>query len=153
PELLLRNEALRAMSAIVRSDRGKPRAAELAIRLRDLWTTGDDAIREDVAVAWALSPVFENGGKDALRVEIASGHGPGAIAAAGVGLRPSAAQPARPHPSAFDDVDLPTSASALLARTIVEGSRRDRLHALAVARPTGQLLVAIRTAAQDEDAD
>ena len=45
---------------------------------------GPFAIKEDVAVAWALSPVFESGGREALRVEIASGKGPGAIAAAGV---------------------------------------------------------------------
>ena len=87
PELLLRNEALRAMSQILRSDVAKPRAAEHVNRLRDLWNGGDDAVREDVAIAWALSPVFENGGREALRVELASGKGPGALAAAGVVVR------------------------------------------------------------------
>ncbi len=152
PELLLRNEALRSMSAILRDldDRARPKAAELAVKLRDLWTSGDDAIKEDVAVAWGLSPVFENGGREALRVALASGNGPGAIAAAGVVVR-----------SARKDPELMTSASALLARTILDGSRRDRLHALAVARPeaprastgAGQspVLEAIRKAAQDDD--
>jgi hypothetical protein len=140
PELLLRNEALRAMSAIVRGDAGKGRAAELVTRLRDLETSGDDAIREDVAVAFALSPVFEAGGREALRVEIASGRGPGAIAAAGVVLR-----------TAPKDVELTQSASALIARTIGEGSRRDRLHALAIVKPAGAALVALREAAKNED--
>jgi hypothetical protein len=141
PELLLRNEALRAMSQILRTDGGKARATEHANRLRDLWTSGDDAIREDVAVAWALSPVFEGGGREALRVEIANGKGPGAIAAAGVVLRTS------------KDSELTSSASALLARTIGEGSRRDRLHAIAVSRPEGAELEAMRKASKEEDLD
>jgi hypothetical protein len=142
PEPMLRNEALRSMSAIVRAleDKARPKAAELAIRLRDLWTAGDDAIKEDVAVAWGLAPVFENGGREALRVAISGGKGPGAIAAAGVALR-----------SAPKDADLSTSASALVARTLIDGSRRDRLHALAVARLDGPMLEAIRKAAQDDD--
>lgn len=142
PEPLLRNEALRAMSAIVRADAGKPRAGEYATRLRDLWNSGDDALREDIAVAWALSPVFENGGREALRVQIAAGKGPGAIAAAGVVARNNA-----------KDAELATSASAILARTITEGSRRDRLHAIAVSRPTGLELEALHKAAKDDDLD
>ncbi len=142
PELLLRNEAIRAMSAIVRSDAGKGRAAELVTRLRDLWTAGDDAVREDVAVAWALSPVFEAGGREALRVEIAAGHGPGAIAAAGVVAR-----------TAAKDAELVQSSAALLSRTIAEGSRRDRLHAIATAKLSGPTLAAMRKAANDDDAD
>ena len=142
PELMLRNEALRAMSQILRSDDGKARAAAHVTRLRDLWTTGDDAIREDIGVAWALSPVFENGGREALRVEIASGKGPGAIAAAAVVLR-----------TAPRDGELAGSASALLTRTIAEGSRRDRLHAIASARTTGAELEALRAAAKEDDRD
>jgi len=146
PELLLRNEALRATSAIARGvggeSGGKARAAELATRLRDLWTSGDDAIREDVAVAWALAPVFENGGREALRVQIATGKGPGAIAAAGVVLR-----------TASKDTELAASASALLARVVGEGSRRDRLHAIASCRTVGLELEALRKAAKDDDLD
>ena len=140
PELLLRNEALRAMSQILRSETARPRAAEHVNRLRDLWNSGDDAVRQDVAVAWALSPVFESGGREALGVELAAGKGPGALAAAGVVLR-----------SASKDTELAGSASALLSRTIAEGSRRDRLHALAIARPVGNELEAIRKAAKDDD--
>jgi hypothetical protein len=142
PELLLRNEAVRAMSAVVRGDRGRGRAAELVTRLRDLWTGGDDAVREDVAVAWALAPVFESGGREALRVAIAQGQGPGAIAAAGVVTR-----------TQQKDGELVASSYALLARTIAEGSRRDRMHAIATARVEGAALGALRKAAQDDDAE
>ncbi|MBX3226098.1 MAG: hypothetical protein KIT84_29015 [Labilithrix sp.] len=144
PELMLRNEALRAISAILRGagDGAKSRAADLAIKLRDLWTSGDDAIKEDVAVAWGLAPVFENGGREALRVALADGKGPGAIAAAGVVTRGAAKDP-----------ELAPAASALLARTIEGASRRDRMHALAVAKLEGATLEAARKAAKDDDQD
>jgi hypothetical protein len=143
PDLLLRNEALRAMSAIVRSDAGKARAGELALRLRDLWNVGDDAIKEDIAVAWGLAPVFQNGGREALRSAINGAKGPGAIAAAGVVMRNA------PH-----DAEIAGSASGLLAATILDGSRRDRLHALVLtpAAP-GTILEAMRKVAKDEDRD
>lgn len=141
PDLLLRNEALRAMSAIVRGDAGKGKAADLAVKLRDLWTAGDDAIKEDVAVAWGLSPVFENGGREALRVAVAGENGPGAIAAAGVIVR-----------QAPKDSELVGSATALLSRTILDSPRRDRLHALAIAPQMDPVILdALRRASQDED--
>ena len=142
PEMLLRNEAMRAMSQILRGEGGKARAAEHVTRLRDLWIAGDDALKEDVAVAWALSPVFENGGREALRVEISTGKGPGAIAAAGVVLR-----------TASKDTELTSSASALLSRVIAEGSRRDRIHAIALSRVSGPELEALRKASKEEDRD
>lgn len=142
PDLLLRNHAIRASGAIVRGlgDPGKARAAELAVKLRDIWTNGDDAVREDIAVAWALTPVWENGGREALRSAIADGKGPGAIAAAGVVSR-----------TRSEDTELAPSANALLARTIEGGSFRERLHALAVGRLDGAQLDAIRKAAKEED--
>ncbi|HVJ89176.1 MAG TPA: hypothetical protein VM580_05185, partial [Labilithrix sp.] len=144
PELLLRNEALRSMSAILRGvgDAARPKAADLAVRLRDLWTVGDDALKEDIAVAWGLRPVFEHGGREALRVVISTEKGPGAIAAAGVVLR-----------NASKDAELVSSAHALLARTILDSSRRDRLHALAVARAQAPVLDAVRKAAADDDGE
>jgi hypothetical protein len=146
PDLLLRNEAVRSISAILRGldeKAARPRAEAHALRLRDLWTNGDDALKEDIAVAWALSPVFEGGGREALRVAIADGKGPGAIAAAGVVARAHA-----------KDGELASAAQGLLARTIIEGSRRDRLHALATApRLKGAIVEAIKKAAQDDDLD
>lgn len=140
PELLLRNEAIRAMSQILRATDDKPRAATQAIRLRDLHSSGDDALREEIAVAWALAPVFENGGRDALRVEIAAGKGPGAIAAAAVVLR-----------NASGDTELASASSALLTRTITEGSLRDRLHAIVSARLVGTEREVLRKAADEQD--
>jgi hypothetical protein len=142
PEPIVRNEAIRATSAILRGlgDEAGPHASAVAVRLRDLWTSGDDAVREDVAVAWALKPVFDSGGREALRLTLASERGPGAIAAAGVVQR-----------TAKSDPELSASAEAVLARTIDEGSRRDRLHAIAVARAEGTLLEALRRAAKDDD--
>lgn len=144
PDLILRNEALRSISAILRGagDSAKTRGADMAIRLRDLWTAGDDALKEDVAVAWGLSPVFENGGKEALRVTIAEGNGPGSIAAAGVVQR-----------TVPKDPELGPTATQLLTTAIESGSRRDRLHALAVARMEGSVLEATRKAAKEEDQD
>jgi hypothetical protein len=143
PELLLRNEALRSMSAIVRSEDARSRASELALRLRDLWTAGDDAIKEDVAVAWGLAPVFESGGREALRFVLSSEKGPGAIAAAGVVTR-----------MAPSDPEIEGAARGLLARSIEDGSRRDRLHALAVAPITASVVLeAVRKAAEDDDQD
>lgn len=144
PEPLLRNEALRAMSAIVREpgDAAKGRVVELVGRLRDLWTSGDEGIREDVATAWALPPLFDNGGRQALKVVIATERGSGAIAAAGVVLR-----------TASGDAELAPTASAVVARTIREGSRRDRLHAIAIAPVNALSLDALRGAAREDDLD
>jgi hypothetical protein len=55
--------------------------------------------------------------------------------------------------NAAKDAELTASASALIARSIVEGSRRDRLHALAIARTSGAELEAIKKAAKEEDLD
>lgn len=144
PEPMLRNEAVRAASAILRGagDAAKPRAADLAMRLRDLWTSGDDALREEIAVAWALRPVFESGGREALRTTLAAGRGPGALAGAGVVLR-----------QVPDDAELAPSARALLARTIDEGPHRDRLHAIFTAPLEGAMLEAVRKAAKADEVD
>lgn len=140
PEPMLRNEAVRAMSGILRKADDPGRAASFAITARDLWTASDDALKEDIAVVWALEPVFENGGREALRVAISDGKGPGAIAAAAIVARIHA-----------KDTELVGSARGLLARTIGDGSRRDRLHALAAASLDGSVLDAARKAAWDDD--
>lgn len=140
PELIHRNLAVRTLSAIVRDD--ERRAAELSTRLSDLWVAADDALREDIAVAWALEPVFAHGGREALVTIVAEGRGPGAIAAAAV-VRRNVKKPP----------ELVGSASALLARTIREGSRRDRAHAMAAAPLEGQELEALRQASKEDDLD
>lgn len=140
PEPLLRNEALRSMREIVRAE--PTTAQSFANRLRDLWTSGDDAMREEVAVSWVLSPTFSAGGREALRTRLASEHGPGVLAAASAVAR-----------NARDDKELQAEASALVARTIGEGSQRDRLHAIVVAKPEGLELAALEKASLEDNLD
>ena len=140
PEPMLRNEAVRAMTGILHKADDPGRAASFAIAARDLWTASDDALKEDIAVAWALDPVFANGGREALRATIAEGKGQGAIEAAAIVSRIHA-----------KDAELVGSARGLLARTIADGSRRDRLHALAASALDGIVLDATRKAARDDD--
>jgi hypothetical protein len=137
PEPMVRTEALRAL---VKLD---DKAPVLVNKLRDLWQVGDDALREDIAVAWALPKIYAAGGKEALAVLVAGGLGPGAIAGAGAVLR-------APHA----DKELKASATALLARTLENATHRDRVHALSIANlddPT--MLAAVEKAAGDDEVD
>jgi hypothetical protein len=144
PELLLRNEAIRSISAIARSQgqSGEPLASKLALDFRDLWTSADDALKEELAVAWGLSPVYEAGGREVLRSVLAERVGPGPLAAAGVVLRTRAA-----------DAELAAMASAQVAGAMALGSRRDRLHAIGIAKTEGAMLDALRAASRDADVD
>lgn len=74
PEPLVRTDAVRAIAALP----GTP-GGEAASALRDLWTAGDQPLKGDVAVALAGAPVWGAGGREALRVIVASKEGPGAI--------------------------------------------------------------------------
>jgi len=136
PELLLRNEAVRAL--------GEIGGAATAAKLRDLWVTADEPLREDIATAWAKPGVYANGGREPLRLLLASGHGPGVIEGAAAALRlvPDA------------DREVRDDAAALLLRTLADASRRDRLHALAVIPLTrGDAVDAVRKAASDDDVE
>lgn len=144
PELIARSEAVRAIARIDTSD------PEVANRLRDLWARADDGLREDIASAYAAPSIAAHGGAEALRVLVASGHGPGVISAASAILRATMGIKRAPY-----DEQTRASAIALLARTIETGSLRDRSFALAVA-PVSEpsLFEAIKRAADDtSDAD
>lgn len=117
PEPLARTEAVRAVA----TSSGPLVASITVLRLRDLWAGADDPVREDIAVAWGMPVLARAGGGEALRVLVASGHGPGAIAGAAVVLR-----------GTMFDTEARASAIGLLARTIEQGSRRDAAFALAV---------------------
>jgi hypothetical protein len=134
PEPIVRTDAVRALAAIG--------GASVVSKLRDLWASADEPLREDIASAWASPGARSAGGRDELRVLFAQGYGPGAIEAAGDVLR----GPSR-------DAEIDGSAAALLVRVIGKGSRRDRLHAIAMAptHPTGIILDALRTAARDDE--
>jgi hypothetical protein len=118
PDAMVRTEGLRAAECSA----DPARAPALVGRLRDLWPAADDAIREDIAVAYALPAIYAAGGREALTVLVGAENGPGAIAGAGAIARSSHA-----------DKVLVDSAVGLLARTIEDGTRRDRMHAIAVA--------------------
>jgi hypothetical protein len=136
PEPIVRTEAVRALASLP--------GVDVATTLRDLWTGGDDGLREDIAIAWASAAVWGTGGRDALRILVASGSGPGVIEGAAAVLR-------RPDAG----VEMEGIAVGVLARAIEGGSRRAKLQALAEApldaRRLGALLAAVTQAAADED--
>jgi hypothetical protein len=135
PEPMIRSEAVRAIARL-------PGAPDVANRLRDLWTGGDDGVREDIAIAWASPDIFANGGREALLVLLASGHGPGVLEGAAAVVRGS-----------YDnDPELSTTAAANLLRAADEGSTRDRLHAIAALRvDKPAMLEALEKASKSED--
>ncbi|CAN5411498.1 hypothetical protein BH09MYX1_BH09MYX1_17110 [soil metagenome] len=138
PEPFVRSEAVRAIAQI---DAG---GLVTVNRLRDLWSASDDPLREDIAIAYASPNLAAAGGRDAVRTLVASGHGPGVIAAAAAVLRP--------RKEGLFDAETKKSAVALLVRTIDDGSRRDRLFGIAVARlDEADLASAIARASTCED--
>jgi len=147
PDPMVKTDAVRAMGQLARA------GADVANRLRDLYASADDALREDIGAAWAAPTVFPSGGREALRVLLASDTGPGALSAAGAVLR---------EPE-IHDAEIEAGARAALARAIASGSRRNRLHAIAVARlvpkphaaasDVAALIAAVEKASSDEDLD
>ncbi len=119
PEPMVRTEAVRAVRAIAAHS---PPGADVATILRDLWTSGDDGLREDIADAWATPGLWDAGGRDALRVLVASGSGPGVIEGAAAVLRRSEL-----------DAEMEGIAGGVLSRAIDGGSGRARLQAIAEA--------------------
>ncbi len=135
PEPMIRTEAVRAIAKL-------PAAADVANRLRDLWSGSDDAVREDIAIAWASPDIFANGGRGALVVLLASGHGPGVLEGAAAIVRGS-----------YDnDKELSTTAAANLLRAADAGSTTERLHAIAALRiDRPEMLAALEKASSDAD--
>ena len=115
PELIVRTESVRAIAALT-----PLHGDEAANVLRDLWNVGDDGLREDIALAWAGPSIWDAGGAGALRVVVASDHGPGAVEAAAAVLRHKGVEG-----------ELAVAALAQLVRSIEQGSRATRLQAIA----------------------
>ena len=136
PEPIVRTEAVRALAALS--------GAGIADALRDLWTGGDQGLREDIATAWSSPSLWDAGGREALRVVVASGHGPGAIEGAAAVLR---------HADAGSE--LASLAIGRLVESIRSGAPVTRLQAIAQApidRPALlPLLEAVRASAKDDD--
>jgi hypothetical protein len=136
PEPIVRTEAVRAIAAL-------PGASNRSIvdALSDLWRSADEGLREDIALAWSSAALWDVGGRDELRVVMASQHGPAVVeAAAGVLRRRDAA------------AELAQEALGLFERAIDTGPLTTRLQALAQA-PIGRpgMLVAVQKAAVGDD--
>jgi hypothetical protein len=136
PEPIVRTETVRALAALP----GTP-GGQMAELLRDLWTGGDEGLREDIALAWSAPNVWSAGGREALDGLVAAGHGSAAIEASAAVLR---------HRDA--SAESVQAAIGQLARSIDGGSRGARLQALAQAPlDRGDVLAAVQRAAADED--
>jgi HEAT repeat protein len=136
PEPLVRTEAVRAIAVL-----SPLPGDEAANVLRDLWSAGDDGLREDIALAWAGPAVWDAGGREALRIVVASDHGPGAVEAAAAVLR---------HKDAGGDVAV--SAVAQLVRAIEQGAPATRQQAIAQAPLVrAELRDAVNKAAEGDD--
>ena len=122
--------------------RGTP-GGQMADLLRDLWTGGDEGLREDIALAWSAPSVWNAGGREALDALVAAGHGSAAIEASAAVLR---------HGDA--SAESVEAAIGQLARSIDGGPRATRLQALAQAPlDRGDLLAAVQRASSDEDVE
>jgi HEAT repeat protein len=136
PEPIVRTEAVRAIAAL------PPAGGDaVALALRDLWTSGDEPLRGDIAAAWAAPSLWASGGRDALRGALAAEHGPGALEAAAAVLRRRDV-----------DVEIAGMAVGQMARAMTSGGRVARLQAIAQAtleRP--ELVAAMQAAAQNDD--
>jgi HEAT repeat protein len=139
PQPLVRSEAVLAMARLPSTPNGR-----VANLLRDVWPSGDDGLREDIALAWSSPAIWPHGGREALRILVASAHGSGVIEGA----------PALLRASSETDRELSSIAVGHLARAIATGPRRDRLEAIALAPiGTGDLRSALEKAAQSDDRD
>ena len=138
PEPLVRTEAVRAIAALVPLPYD-----EAANVLRDLWSAGDDGLREDIALAWAGPAVWDAGGREALRIVVASEHGAGAVEAAAAVLRRKDASG-----------EVAVASLAQLVRAIEQGAPSTRQQAIAQAPlHRAELLAAVNMAAEDDDSD
>jgi HEAT repeat protein len=138
PEPLVRTEAVRSLASLPAGP-----AADVATKLRDLWTGGDEGLREDIARAWAAPSLWTAGGRDALRVVLASKHGPAVVEGAAAVLRRKDA-----------DAEVVLLATGVMARAIEGSPRRTRLQALAEApleADHGSLRTVVQKAATDDD--
>jgi hypothetical protein len=158
PDAMVRTDAVRLLARFGRLSGDGGKTAENVTRLlRDLYPTADDPLREEIGAAWAAPEEYAHGGREALRVLLASEEGPGALSAAAAVLRDPRG----------GDAEIETAARATLERAIASGARRNRLHAIAVA-PLGSafreprsireekpsaLVIALEKASLEDDLD
>jgi HEAT repeat protein len=140
PEPMVRTEAIRTIATLPVAP-----GSDVAVKLRDLWTGGDEGLREDIARAWAATPIWGAGGRDALRVVLAAGRGSAVVEGAAAVLRRKDA-----------DAEVTSLATGVMSRDIEGASRRTRLQAIAEApldADHGSFRPVLRKAAADDDLD
>jgi HEAT repeats len=134
PYPLARTLSIRAAGVI-----GGERAV---IGLKDLWAQADEPAREAIADAWGSPRARPVGGLRELSWAVDTQRGPAAIAAAAALTRGASGDLAE------------DAATAVLARAIFEGSSRERIFAIRVARlssPSVREAVARAAVASDEE--
>jgi hypothetical protein len=136
PESSVRAEAVRALGALP----SRPGNREVADALRDLWVSGQESFREDIARAWSSPAEWAAGGKEALRYAVNTARGAPAIQAAAAVLRHRDAGATQTN-----------EAVARLAEQIAQGTQAERLHALDETPMDHEALVAAVTAAAKDD--
>jgi HEAT repeat protein len=136
PESSVRAEAVRALGALP----SRPGNRQVADALRDLWVSGQESFREDIARAWSSPAEWAAGGKEALRYAVNTARGAPAIQAAAAVLRHRDAGATQTN-----------EAVARLAEQIAQGTQAERLHALDETPMDHEALVAAVTAAAKDD--
>jgi HEAT repeat protein len=137
---MVRTEAVRTIATLPAAP-----GSDVAVKLRDLWTGGDEGLREDIARAWAATPIWGAGGRDALRVVLAAGQGSAVVEGAAAVLRRKDA-----------DAEVTSLATGVMSRAIEGGSRRTRLQGIAEApldADHGSFRPVLRKAVADDDLD
>lgn len=152
PDLMARSEAVRAVARIdpLRADIDASNAYDVVQRLHDLWSSADDALREDIARAYVSPNIAAAGGADELRLLLAAAHGPGVVMAASIIVSGARTSPSG-KPTFTDETR--ASAVAILVRTIDGAPRRERLLAIAMSPLSSSDVRAALDRATDETMD
>lgn len=161
PEPSVRHLALRAaLGAVARrrrlvlegreagasaKERAATEAAKQALdRLRDAWTVADKGLRDDVASGFAVTPLYELGGREALRNRLAE-EGPDRLLLASAILRGAASR------DEAEDQHLRSAASRAAVGALREGSTLERTFAVALVALDPEGVDALREASRDAD--
>lgn len=127
------------------TERAATEAAKQALdRLRDAWTVAERGLRDDVASGFAVTPLYELGGREALRNRLAEG-GPDRLLLASAILRGAASR------VEAEDQHLRRAAARSAVGALREGSSLERMFAVALVAPDAEGVEALRAASRDAD--
>ncbi len=127
------------------SERAATAAGRHALdRLRDAWTVADKGLRDDIASGFAVTPLYELGGREALQSRLAEG-GPDRLVVASALLRRGA------PPKDAEDGFLRENAERAARVALRDGSTLERTFAAMLVAPRGEGLEALKLSARDAD--